>query len=87
MPKPARYIEKIFSMMYGAGKILAGQATAAQKGVEPGAWPVMIANLSLPLAGAVDTAVVGHLPDPQYIGAVALGALIFSWFVFPVWFF
>ena len=42
------------------------------------AWPVIIANLSLPLAGAVDTAVVGHLPDPRYIGAVALGALIFS---------
>ncbi len=43
-------------------------------------WPVTIANLSLPLAGAVDTAVVGHLPDPIYIGAVALGALIFSSF-------
>ncbi len=41
-------------------------------------WPVIIANLSLPLAGAVDTAVVGHLPDPVYIGAVALGALVFS---------
>ena len=41
-------------------------------------WPVIIANLSIPLAGAVDTAVVGHLPDPVYIGAVALGALIFS---------
>ena len=41
-------------------------------------WPVVIANLSLPLAGAVDTAVVGHLTSPVYIGAVALGALIFS---------
>ncbi len=41
-------------------------------------WPVIIAGLSLPLAGAVDTAVVGHLPNPAYIGAVALGALIFS---------
>ena len=41
-------------------------------------WPVVLANLSLPLAGFVDTAVVGHLPDPVYIGAVALGALIFS---------
>ena len=34
--------------------------------------------MSVPLVGAVDTAVVGHLPDPIYIGAVALGALIFS---------
>ncbi|MDH5353717.1 MAG: MATE family efflux transporter, partial [Gammaproteobacteria bacterium] len=31
--------------------------------------------------GAVDTAVVGHLPDPAAIGAVALGALIFG-FIF-----
>ena len=49
-------------------------------------WPVIIANLSLPLAGAVDTAVVGHLPDPVYIGAVALGALIFSTFYWLVGF-
>jgi MATE family multidrug resistance protein len=27
----------------------------------------------------VDTAVVGHLPEPHYIGAVAVGALIFSY--------
>ena len=47
-------------------------------------WPVIIANLSLPLAGAVDTAVVGHLPDPVFIGAVALGALVFSSFYWLV---
>ena len=41
-------------------------------------WPVMISNISIPLVGAVDTAVVGHLSEPQAIGAVALGALIFS---------
>lgn len=34
--------------------------------------------MSVPLVGAVDTAVVGHLPDPIYIGAVALGAIIFN---------
>ena len=42
------------------------------------AGPIIISNLSIPLVGAVDTAVVGHLPEPQAIGAVALGALIFS---------
>ncbi len=41
-------------------------------------WPVILANLSIPLTGIVDTAVVGHLPNPAYIGAVALGALVFS---------
>jgi MATE family multidrug resistance protein len=45
------------------------------------AGPIIVSNLSVPLVGAVDTAVVGHLPDPAYIGAVALGAVIFS-FVF-----
>ena len=42
------------------------------------AGPMIISNLSVPLVGAVDTAVVGHLPAPHYIGAVALGAVIFS---------
>ena len=38
----------------------------------------MLSNVSVPLVGAVDTAVVGRLPEPQAIGAVALGALIFT---------
>ncbi len=42
------------------------------------AGPIIIANLSTPLLGAVDTAVMGHLPDPVFIGAVALGAIIFN---------
>jgi MATE family multidrug resistance protein len=42
------------------------------------AGPIILSNLSIPLVGAVDTAVVGHLPEPQSIGAVALGSLIFS---------
>ncbi len=45
------------------------------------AVPIMISNVSTPLLGVVDTAVIGRLPDPAYIGAVALGALIFN-FVF-----
>ena len=42
------------------------------------ALPVMISNISTPLIGVVDTAVVGQIPDPAYIGAVAVGSLIFS---------
>ena len=42
------------------------------------AGPIILSNLSQPLVGAVDTAVVGHLPGPEAIGAVALGALIFN---------
>lgn len=42
------------------------------------AWPIILTNLSSPLLGAVDTAVMGHLPDAAYIGGVAVGAIIFS---------
>lgn len=45
------------------------------------AVPIMLSNLSTPLLGIVDTAVMGRLPDPAHIGAVALGSLIFT-FVF-----
>jgi len=42
------------------------------------AGPIILSNVTVPLLGAVDTAVVGHLPDPRYVGGVAVGALIFS---------
>ncbi len=42
------------------------------------AGPIILSNISVPLLGAVDTAVVGHLPDARYLGAVAVGAMIFS---------
>ncbi len=40
------------------------------------ALPLIATNVSVPLLGAVDTAVVGHLDDPRHLGAVAVGALI-----------
>lgn len=45
------------------------------------AGPMIVANLSTPLLGMVDTAVVGHLSSPHYLGAVAVGSMIFT-FVF-----
>ena len=42
------------------------------------AWPLILSNLSIPLLGIADTAVVGHLPEPHYLGAVAIGAVVFS---------
>ena len=42
------------------------------------AVPMVISNVSIPLLGMVDTAVVGHLPEPHYLGAVAVGGMIFS---------
>ena len=40
-------------------------------------------TMTQPLMGAVNTAVMGQLPDPKYIAAVALGAILFNniyWF-------
>jgi MATE family multidrug resistance protein len=45
------------------------------------AVPIMLSNVSEPLIGVVNTAVIGQLSDPYYIGAIAVGALIFS-FIF-----
>jgi multidrug resistance protein, MATE family len=42
------------------------------------AWPLILSNLSIPLLGIVDTAVVGHLPSPHYLGAVAIGAVVLN---------
>ena len=42
------------------------------------AGPMIIANLSTPILGMVDTAVVGHLASPIYLGAVAIGSMIFT---------
>ncbi len=42
------------------------------------AVPIMASNISEPLLGLVDTWVIGRLPEAYYIGAIALGATIFS---------
>lgn len=42
------------------------------------ALPIVLANLTQPLMSAVDTAVAGHLPGPEYLAGVALGGLLFS---------
>lgn len=46
------------------------------------AGPIILSNVSVPLLGAVDTAVVGHLPEAYYIGAVGIGAMIFNFIYF-----
>ncbi len=41
-------------------------------------WPVIVANVTIPLVGLVDTAVMGRMPEASYLGAVAVGAAIFN---------
>ena len=42
------------------------------------AIPIMLANVTVPLLGAVDTGVVGQLPEAAPIAAVGVGAIILS---------
>lgn len=42
------------------------------------AIPNIITNITVPLLGIVDLAIVGHLGDETYIGAIAIGTMIFN---------
>lgn len=42
------------------------------------AIPNIISNISIPLLGIVDTALMGHLEDEAYLGAIALAGVLFN---------
>ncbi len=42
------------------------------------AIPLTLSTITTPLLGAVDTAVVGNLPNPSFLAAVAIGTVIFN---------
>ena len=42
------------------------------------AIPNIISNITIPLVGMVDLAILGHLESEIYIGAIAIGGLIFN---------
>jgi MATE family multidrug resistance protein len=42
------------------------------------AFPNIISNITVPLLGMVDLAIVGHLESEKYIGAIALGGILFN---------
>ncbi len=48
------------------------------------AVPFILASLTVPLVGLVDTAVLGHLDSPHHLAGVALGSILFDliWAVF-----
>ena len=45
------------------------------------AIPNILSNLSVPLLGAVDTAIIGRFDELYYLGAIAVGSLVFD-FIF-----
>ena len=48
--------------------------TKADKALWRLALPMILSNITVPLLGLVDTAVIGHLDSPTYLGGVAVGA-------------
>ena len=42
------------------------------------AVPSIVSNITVPLLGLIDVAIVGHMGSPVYIGAVAVGSMIFN---------
>ncbi len=61
--------------------------TAINNPQTPGAWrahvltlaiPIILSNLTVPLVGVVDTAVMGRMSSPAYLAATAIGAVLFS---------
>ncbi len=42
------------------------------------ALPSIVANITTPLLGLVDTAIVGHMGSADYIGAIAVGGVMFN---------
>ena len=42
------------------------------------AIPNIISNISIPLLGMVDTALMGHMDSLVYVGAIALGTMVFN---------
>ena len=42
------------------------------------AIPSIISNITVPLLGLVDVAIVGHLGAASFIGAIAVGGMLFS---------
>ena len=42
------------------------------------AWPAILSNISIPIMGLVDAAILGHLGSTEYLGAVAIGSALLS---------
>ena len=42
------------------------------------AWPAILSNISIPMLGLVDAAILGHLESTRYLGAVAIGGVLLS---------
>ena len=42
------------------------------------ALPSIVSNITVPLLGLADLTIVGHIGNENYIGAIAIGSMIFN---------
>jgi len=54
------------------------EMTSTDKEILQIALPSILSNITVPLLGMVDVAIMGHLGQAQYIGAIAVGSMIFN---------
>ena len=52
--------------------------TTTNKAILRLALPSILANITIPLVGIVDTAIVGHLSDAAAIGGITIGTMLFD---------
>ena len=64
--------------MTASHAVTAPSLAATQRRIWMLAWPIMLSNITVPLLGLADSAVLAHLPDPKHLGAVAIGAQLFT---------
>lgn len=50
------------------------------------AAPMILSNISVPLVALVDSTVIGHLPHPHQLGAVAVGASLYTFLAWAMGF-
>ncbi len=53
-------------------------SSVSRSGVWQIAWPIVLSNASVPLLGLADTFVIGNLGNAALLGAIAVGAMVFS---------
>ncbi len=60
--------------------------TPTHKRVWAIALPMILSNISVPLVGLVDTAVIGHLDGAHFLGGVAVGSTLFTFILWAAGF-
>ena len=69
---------EVLGVAPAGGMAATGGSGLTYRGVLALALPIILSNITTPLLGVTNTAVVGRLGEPSLIGAVALSAVIFS---------